>query len=92
MMKRKSRGATAPAEQSTYAHPAYDSEQVQSLLAALADLDAAYESDVATVRASDVPEVLKQEVIRTLQRHHKERRASYLQQREVFNARGRIRT
>ncbi len=56
--------------------------QVQSLLSALADLDCAFESDLATVRASDVPEVIKQEVLRTLDERHQERRALLVHQLE----------
>jgi hypothetical protein len=40
--------------------------QVQSLLSQLADLDCAFESDLATVQASNAPEVIKQEVLRPL--------------------------
>ncbi len=58
--------------------------QMQSLLAALADIDCAYESDLDTIRTSDTPEVLKQEVMRTLQQRHQERRASYVQQIEML--------
>ncbi len=57
-------------------------QQVQSLLSALADLDCAFESDLATVRASDVPEVIKQEVLRTLDERHQERRALLVHQLE----------
>jgi hypothetical protein len=48
--------------------------QVQSLLSELADLDCAFESDLATVQASEVPEAIKQEVLRTLEERHRERR------------------
>ena len=58
--------------------------QMQSLLAALADIDCAYESDLDTIRTSDTPELIKQEVMRTLQQRHQERRAPYVRQLEIL--------
>jgi hypothetical protein len=55
---------------------------LQALLAALADIDFAHESDIETVRNSSADEWLKQTVIGRLQARHQERRASYVQQLE----------
>jgi hypothetical protein len=55
---------------------------LQALLAALADIDFAHESDIETVRNSSAGEWLKQTVIGRLQARHQERRASYVQQLE----------
>ena len=61
--------------------------QMQSLLAALADIDCAYDIDVETVRGSDTPEIIKNGVIKTLQQRHQERRAPYIQQLEALQHR-----
>ena len=66
-------------------------QQVQSLLSALADLDCAFESDLATVQASEVPEVIKHEVLRTLQERHQERRTPMVRQLEALHSRARFR-
>jgi hypothetical protein len=55
---------------------------LQALLAALADIDFAHESDIETVRNSSADQWLKQTVIGRLQARHQERRASYVQQLE----------
>ena len=55
---------------------------MQRLLAALADLDRAYDSDVETVRSSNVPEIIKQSVVLTLEQRHQERRALLVHQLE----------
>jgi hypothetical protein len=53
---------------------------LQSLLAALADIDFEHESDIETIRNSSVDEWLRQVVIRKLQERHQERRAPYVRQ------------
>ena len=53
---------------------------LQVLLAALADIDIAYESDLQVVRNSATDEALKRKVIETLQQQHRERRAPYIRQ------------
>jgi len=52
---------------------------MQSVSAALADMDFEHESDIQTVRNSAADEWLKQATIRTLQERHRRRRAPYLQ-------------
>jgi hypothetical protein len=61
--------------------------QAQSLMTALADLDGAYASDLATVRNSDVAEMLKQQVMSTLEQRHRERRARVLRRLEAIQRR-----
>ena len=53
---------------------------LQSLLATLADIDFAYESDLETVRNSATDEALKRGVIIKLQQQHQERRIPYVRQ------------
>jgi hypothetical protein len=53
---------------------------LQSLLATLADIDFAHESDLEVVQNSTTDEVLKRTVIKKLQERHRERRAPYVQQ------------
>jgi hypothetical protein len=53
---------------------------LQSILAALADIDSVHESEVKIVRDSDADEWLKQSVIRRLEERHRERRAPYVRQ------------
>ena len=53
---------------------------LQSILAALADIDSVHESEVTIVRDSDADEWLKQSVIRRLEERHRERRAPYVRQ------------
>jgi hypothetical protein len=60
---------------------------LQSLLAALADIDFVHESEVAIIRDSDAEEWLKQSVIRRLEERHRERRAPYVRQLETVGAR-----
>ena len=74
-------------------HRAYSPEilpQMQSLLAALADIDCAYDIDVETVRRSDTPEIIKNSVIETLQQRYQERRAPYIRQLEALQHRMRM--
>ncbi len=63
----------------------------QRLLAALADLDRAYESDVETVRSSNAPEVIKQTVVQTLEHQHQHRRAPLARQLEALQRRAKFR-
>jgi hypothetical protein len=60
---------------------------LQSLLAALADIDLVHESEVAIVRDSDADEWLKQSVIRRLEEHHRERRVPVVRQLEAVEER-----
>jgi hypothetical protein len=53
---------------------------LQSLLAALADIDFEHASDIETIRSSSADERVKQTAIRKLQEHHQERRAPYIRQ------------
>jgi hypothetical protein len=53
---------------------------LQSILAALADIDFVHESEVALIRDSDADGWLKQSVIRRLDERHRERRAPFVQQ------------
>ena len=53
---------------------------LQSILAALADIDFVHESEVTIIRDSDADEWLKQSVIRRLKEHHRERRAPCVRQ------------
>jgi hypothetical protein len=53
---------------------------LQSILAALADIDLVHASEVALIRDSDADEWLKQSVIRRLDERHRERRAPYVRQ------------
>jgi hypothetical protein len=66
-------------------------DAMQRLLAALADLDRAYDSDVETVRSSNVPEIIKQSVVQTLEQRHQERRAPLVRQLERLQRLGLIR-
>jgi hypothetical protein len=56
---------------------------MRELLAALAEIDRAYEVDLETVRTSDAPIAIKQTVIDTLRQQHQERRALYLRKLEA---------
>ena len=53
---------------------------LQSILAALADIDFVHASEVAIIRDSDADEWLKQSVIRRLEERHRERRTPYVRQ------------
>lgn len=64
---------------------------MQRLLSALADLDRAYDIDQETVRSSNVPEVIRQGVIQTLEQRHQERRSPLVRQLETLQRRGLIR-
>jgi hypothetical protein len=60
---------------------------LQSLLATLAEIDSAHQSDIETVRASSAEDWLKQATIRKLQQRHRERREPYVRQLEAVQAR-----
>lgn len=60
---------------------------LQSILAALADIDLVHDSEVAIVRDSAADEWLKQTVIRKLDERHRERRAPYVRQLAALEAR-----
>ena len=60
---------------------------LQSLLAALADIDLVHESEVAIVRDSDAEEWLKQGVISRLEERHQKQRAQYVRQLEAVEER-----
>jgi len=51
---------------------------MQSLLAALADVDFEFHKDRETILKSGIEESLKQRSIATLAQHHQKRRAAYL--------------
>jgi hypothetical protein len=60
---------------------------LQSILAALADIDLVHDSEVAIIRDSAADEWLKQTVIRKLDERHRERRAPYVRQLAALEAR-----
>ena len=71
-------------------HPDLECQQkVQELLAAVAEIDWAYEADLETVRTSDAPIAIKQTVINTLRQQHQERRASYTRKLQALQRRKR---
>ena len=91
MTKKTSRRApTRPGDARAYNAP-HVLRQVQSLLSELADLDCAFESDLATVQASNAPEVIKQRVLRTLDERHQERRTPIVRQLEALHSRAMFR-
>jgi hypothetical protein len=53
---------------------------LQSLLAALADIDFEYQKDRETILRSAIEEPLKQRAIATLAKRHRERRDPYLRE------------
>jgi hypothetical protein len=53
---------------------------LQSLLATLADIDFAFESDLEVVEKSATDEALKRKIIERLREQHRERRAPYVRQ------------
>ncbi|MDQ4136448.1 MAG: hypothetical protein M3158_09715 [Pseudomonadota bacterium] len=83
-----------PSSEAPDARPAYPLAllpRLQSLLAALADIECGFDSDVETVEASAIPGALKQAVIESLRQRHQERRALIVQhlddlQRQVLRA------
>jgi hypothetical protein len=60
---------------------------LQSILAALADIDFVHASEIAIVRYSDADEWLKQTVIRRLEERHRERRAPFVRRLEAMEER-----
>ena len=87
MTKKNARRAPFQADGLTHTYFPEILPQMQTLLAALADIDCAYENDVATVRSSDTPEVIKRSVIETLRRRHQERRTPFVRQLEALQRR-----
>lgn len=64
-------------------YPVYPDDirpRLQSVLAALADLDFALERSIESVRANGTDEVQKREAINLLRKRHQERRAPYLRE------------
>lgn len=59
-------------------------QQVRDLLAALAEIDHAFEADLETVRTSDAPVAVRQGVVDTLRLRHRERRAPLLRKLEAL--------
>ena len=78
MLRSDSRHAYLRAPASDHPCASEHREQVRELLAALAEIDHAYEVDLETVRTSDAPIAIKQTVIDTLRQRHQEHRAPYL--------------
>jgi hypothetical protein len=60
---------------------------LQSILAALADIDFVHASEVALIRDSDADDWLKQSVIRRLDERHRDRRAPYVRQLKAVEER-----
>ena len=79
MLRSGIRRAHLRATTSDYRCAAEQREQVRALLAALAEIDHAYEVDLETVRTSEAPITIKQNVIDTLRRRHQECRAPCVQ-------------
>jgi hypothetical protein len=82
-------GPSSPAaiDDTPRAYPPVFVTLLQSLLATLADIDLAHEGDVETIRNSGAEEWLKQTVIRRRGEAHRRRRAPYVRQLEVLEAR-----
>ena len=60
---------------------------LQSLLATLADIDFAFESDFEVVENSATNEALKRRIIEKLREQHRKRRAPYAQQIDALQKR-----
>ncbi len=60
---------------------------LQSLLATLADIDFAFESDLEVVETSATDEALKRKIIERLREQHRERRAPYVRQIDALQKR-----
>ncbi len=60
---------------------------LQSLLATVADIDFAYESDINTIRNSSAEEWVKQTLIHKLHLRHRKRRQPYVRQLAVLQER-----
>jgi hypothetical protein len=80
MMGSDTRGVPWHARTSDHASGWTLRTRIQSILAALAEIDRAYATDLDTVRTSAAPVEIKQGVIDTLRQKHQERRAPYLQE------------
>ena len=61
--------------------------ELQSTLAALADLDCAFDLDIEVVRDSRIPKSLKEAAVEGLQKQHQQRRASYVRQLSALQER-----
>ncbi|EIM28877.1 hypothetical protein MicloDRAFT_00025250 [Microvirga lotononidis] len=61
--------------------------QLQTVLADLADMDFAYERSLASIRNSEADEDRKNEMIVSLGRLHRERRAPVLQELMILHSR-----
>jgi hypothetical protein len=83
MLRSGIRGVHQRASASDHPCASEHRKQVRELLAALAEIDHAYEVDLETVRTSDAPIAIKQTVIDTLRQQHQERRAPYLRKLEA---------
>jgi hypothetical protein len=59
---------------------------LRSLLATLADLDFAYESDLEVVKNSATDELLKRAIVAKLERQHCERRAPYVRNSWLYKS------
>ncbi len=60
---------------------------LQSLLATLADIDFAFESDLEVVETSATDEALKRKIVERLRAEHRERRAPYVRQIDALQKR-----
>ena len=60
---------------------------LQSLLATLADIDFAFESDLEVVENSATDEALKRKIVERLREQHRERRAPYVRQIDALQKR-----
>ena len=69
-----------PGEHSPVMYEASILPTLQSLLAALADIEFAHEYDAEAVKNSSTDEVLKRTILQKLEEQHRERCAPYAQQ------------
>ncbi len=68
-------------------YPSEHRPSLQSLLAALANIDFEHESDIETIRNSSADSWVKQTTTGKLQERHQERRAPYVRQLAVLHKR-----
>ncbi len=87
MPTRSGRTSPAPSPGAPRMYPPELEPLLQSLLAALADIDFAHLGDIETVRNSATDAWLKQAVIRRLEESHRQRRAPVVRQIEALEER-----
>ncbi len=90
MLRSDLRRARLRASTSDHQHALEHHERMRELIAALAEIDQAYDIDLETVRTSDAPIAIKQTVLDTLRQQHQERRAPYLRELAELQKHSRI--